>query len=91
MPSSLDDDSEKLVPGQFRHSSVRWYILLLTGFLGMVQSLIWMGWGTVAQSMYYAYPGWDDTDIGLLGNWGEIMFLVFSVPVTWLIQTQGAR
>ena len=41
--------------------------------------------------MYYAYPNWDDSDIGLLGNWGEIMFLVFSVPVTWLIQTQGAR
>ena len=91
MPSSIEDDGEKLVPGQFRQSRVRWYILLLTGFLGMVQSLIWMGWGTVAQSMYYAYPGWDDTDIGLLGNWGEIMFLVFSVPVTWLIQTQGAR
>ena len=91
MPSSIENDREKLVPGQFRHSKVRWWILLLTGFLGMVQSLIWMGWGTVAQSMYYAYPNWDDSDIGLLGNWGEIMFLVFSVPVTWLIQTQGAR
>lgn len=41
--------------------------------------------------MYYAYPSWDDTDIGLLGNWGEIMFLVFSVPVTWLIQAHGPR
>ena len=41
--------------------------------------------------MYYAYPSWDDSDIGLLGNWGEIMFLVFSVPVTWLVQAHGAR
>ena len=52
MPSSIEDDREKLVvPGQFRQSKVRWYILLLTGFLGMVQSLIWMGWGTVSQEI----------------------------------------
>ena len=52
MPSSIEDDRENLlVPGQFRQSKVRWYILLLTGFLGMVQSLIWMGWGTVSQEI----------------------------------------
>ena len=42
--------------------------MFLTGVMGMVQALIWMGWGTVSQSMYYAYPDWNDTDIGLLGN-----------------------
>ena len=61
------------------------------GLLGMVQSLIWMGWGTISQSMYYVYHEWTDADIGLLGNWGEIMFLVFSVPATWLVETKGAR
>ena len=55
MPASLENDEEKLVPGQFRQSKVRWYILLLTGFLGMVQSLIWMGWGTVAQEIIRKY------------------------------------
>ena len=72
-------------------SQARWYILFLTGLMGMVQSLIWMGWGTVSQSMYYAYPDWNDSDIGLLGNWGEIMFLAFSVPATWILETKGAR
>ena len=50
-----------------------------------------MGWGTVSQSMKYAYPDWTDSDIGLLGNWGEIMFLVTSVPATWIVETRGAR
>ena len=50
-----------------------------------------MGWGTVSQSMKYAYPDWTDSDIGLLGNWGEIMFLVTSVPATWIVETKGAR
>ena len=84
MSSSLADDQVKLVPGEFKPTRWRWYILFLTGLMGMVQSLIWMGnmskmsfffssflsgWGTIAQSMYYAYPNWDDSDIGLLGNW----------------------
>ena len=76
---------------EFQPSPTRWYILALTGYMGMVQSLVWMGWGTVSQSMYFAYPDWDDRDIGLLGNWGEICFLVFSLPATWIMETRGAR
>ena len=45
----------------------------------------------MSQSMKYAYPDWTDSDIGLLGNWGEIMFLVTSVPATWIVETKGAR
>ena len=80
-----------LVSPEFRPSPARWYILALTGFMGMVQSLVWMGWGTVSQSMYFAYPDWDDSDIGLLGNWGEICFLASSLPATWIMETKGAR
>ena len=76
---------------EFQPSTARWYILALTGYMGMVQSLVWMGWGTVSQSMYFAYPDWDDRDIGLLGNWGEICFLVFSLPATWIMGDQGSQ
>lgn len=76
---------------EFRPSPVRWYILALTGYMGMVQSLVWMGWGTISQSMYFAYHDWNDSDIGLLGNWGEICFLAFSLPATWIMETKGAR
>ena len=43
MSSSLADDQVKLVPGEFKPTRWRWYILFLTGLMGMVQSLIWMG------------------------------------------------
>ena len=43
MPPSVTEDHTYLVPAQFRPSRWRWYILFLTGFMGMVQSLIWMG------------------------------------------------
>ena len=59
---------ERLVSGDYAASPIRWYILWLTGMMGMVQSIIWMGWGTVSQSMYFAYPDWSDADIGLLGT-----------------------
>ena len=89
--SLYSDDLASLVSTEFRPSPARWYILALTGFMGMVQSLVWMGWGTVSQSMYFAYPDWEDSDIGLLGNWGEICFLASSLPATWIMETKGAR
>ena len=64
---------------------------MVTGLIGMVQAAIWMSWGTVAQSMYFAYPDWRASDIGLLGNWGEICFLASSLPATWLLERAGAR
>ena len=27
----------------------------------------------------------------LIGNWGEIMFLVWIVPATWIVETKGPR
>ena len=89
--SYFSEDITSLLSPKFRPSPVRWYILALTGYMGMVQSLVWMGWGTISQSMYFAYPHWSDSDIGLLGNWGEICFLVFSLPATWIMETKGAR
>ena len=89
--SYFSEDITSLLSPEFRPSPVRWYILALTGYMGMVQSLVWMGWGTISQSMYFAYPHWSDSDIGLLGNWGEICFLVFSLPATWIMETKGAR
>ena len=86
-----EDDKKILIPTEYAPQKKRWYILFLTGLIGMVQSLIWMGWGTIAQAMYFAYPTWDDSDIGLLGNWGEICFLIFAIPASWLVDTHGAK
>ena len=35
-----EDDSTHLISPEFRASGVRWYILLLTGYMGMVQVLL---------------------------------------------------
>ena len=80
-----EGDKEILIPTEYTPQKKRWYILFLTGLIGGVQSLIWMGWGTIAQSMYFAYPTWNDGDIGLLGNWGEICFLIFAIPASSLL------
>ena len=85
------DDEEGLVPAEYTPQKKRWYILFLTGLIGMVQALIWMCWGTISKAMYFAYPSWNDGDIGLLGNWGEICFLVTAIPASWLVDTHGIK
>ena len=52
---------------------------------------MWNGWDTVSSSMYYAYPTWDNSTIALLGNWGEICYLAFVVPGTWVVEEHGIR
>ena len=50
---------------------------------------MWDGWATISDAALYAYPDWDNSTIALLGNWGEICYLVGVGPLTWLIQAQG--
>ena len=51
--------------------------------------MVWDGWATISDAVLYAYPDWNNSTIALLGNWGEICYLVAVVPLTWLIQAQG--
>ena len=30
------------------------------------------------------YPGWDDSTVSLLANWGPIAFLVFLLPTLYI-------
>ena len=53
--------------------------------------MVWDGWATISDAVLYAYPDWNNSTIALLGNWGEICYLVAVVPLTWLIQAQGIR
>ena len=53
------------------------------------QAAIWDGWATISNAAYYAYPDWDDSTIALLGNWGEICYLMGVLPITWIIQSKG--
>ena len=50
---------------------------------------MWDGWSTISNAAFYAYPNWDNSTIALLGNWGEICYLIGVAPLTWLIQTKG--
>ena len=51
--------------------------------------MVWDGWATISDAAFYAYPDWDNSTIALIGNWGEICYLVGVVPLTWLIQAKG--
>lgn len=78
-------------PGEFRSLKRRWYIILIFGCLGTLQASIWDGFATISDASFYAYPDWDDSTIALLGNWGEICYLIGVVPFTWLINTKGKK
>ena len=90
-PNKNDVDSRHLIPAEFSVFWQRWYILSLFGLVGMTQALVWNGWGTVSDSMFFAYPGWDNGTIALLGNWGNIMYIVPIVPVIWFFEAKGLR
>ena len=59
--------------------------------ISLPQASVWAGWATISDAVLYAYPDWNNSTIALLGNWGEICYLVAVVPLTWLIQAQGMQ
>ena len=64
-------------------------VYLLFDRIFLPQAMVWDGWATISDAVLYAYPDWNNSTIALLGNWGEICYLVAVVPLTWLIQAQG--
>jgi len=62
----------------------RWYILMLFSMLALYNCTVWNTWGPVADTVQMVYPGWDDSTVSLLANWGPIAFLVFLLPTLYI-------
>ncbi|XP_070536564.1 solute carrier family 49 member 4-like [Ptychodera flava] len=69
----------------------RWYILVVFSFTAFMQSMTWNTWGPIADTVESVLPGWSNSDIGLLTNWGPIAYIVTALPFSWLMDVKGMR
>jgi len=79
------------LPIDTRVYPVRWYILLVFSLLGFAQAMVFNTWGPIANSAKRVFPGWTDATVALLTNWGNICYVIFLVPVCWVMDTKGLR
>ncbi|XP_071103142.1 solute carrier family 49 member 4 homolog [Haliotis cracherodii] len=68
----------------------RWYVLVVFSFAALVQAGVWNTFGPIAQSAKAVF-GWTDANIGMLNNWGNIVYVVFMFPMAWLMDIKGLR
>ena len=52
---------------------------------------MWNTWGPVSDSVGVAFPGWGSGTVSMMGNWGNITFVVFVAPMCWLMHSKGVR
>ncbi|XP_077993120.1 solute carrier family 49 member 4 homolog [Glandiceps talaboti] len=69
----------------------RWYILLLFSFTAFTQGLTWNTWGPIADTAKVVLPGWENSDIALLTNWGPITYIITAFVFSWLMDVRGLR
>ena len=70
--------------------SRRWYMVLLFGSLGCLQSAMCVVWLVVAESSEAAF-GWTNSDLSIMQIWIYATFLFGVGPFAWLIQSKGIR
>eukprot|EP00730_Choanoeca_flexa_P001901 TRINITY_DN10831_c0_g1_i9.p1 TRINITY_DN10831_c0_g1~~TRINITY_DN10831_c0_g1_i9.p1 ORF type:complete len:373 (+),score=42.13 TRINITY_DN10831_c0_g1_i9:61-1179(+) len=75
---------EELAP-----SPVRWYMLVISCLIAFEQGCIWNTWSPITTSSEKVF-GWSDGTIALLGNWACMCYLLFFVPMAWVL-AQGVR
>ncbi|KAL5009480.1 hypothetical protein ScPMuIL_011785 [Solemya velum] len=68
----------------------RWYVLALYSLLAVTNAAVWNTWGPIAKASEDVF-GWTDSQIELLTNWGNIMFVVSSAFFSWLTFSKGLR
>ena len=54
--------------------------------------MIWNSFGPISTSLLATLcPEWTDSTLALLGNWGNIMYIIPVVPVLYLFEEKGLR
>ena len=49
---------------------------------------MWNTWGPVTESAEEVF-NWDDSNIGMLANYGNIAYIIFVMPVCWFMDVKG--
>ena len=54
--------------------------------------MIWNTFGPISESVLAVFcPQWTEATLALLGNWGNIMYILPIVPVIWFFEAKGLR
>ncbi len=75
---------------RFKLYGYRWVVLLAFMAAVVVSQLLWITFAPITSSAA-AYYGVSDLSIGLLSMSFMIVFIVVSIPASWLIDTYGIR
>lgn len=75
---------------RFKVYSYRWIVLLAFMFVVLVNQLLWITFAPITGSAA-TYYGVSDLSIGLLSMSFMIVYIVISIPASWVIDTYGIR
>jgi sugar phosphate permease len=75
---------------RFKVYGYRWIVLLTFMFVVVVNQLLWITFAPITGSAA-AYYGVSDLSIGLLSMSFMIVYIVISIPASWVIDTYGIR
>ena len=75
---------------QFKIYGYRWVALVAFMFVVAVNQLLWITFAPITGSAA-AYYGVSDLSIGLLSMSFMIVYIVVSIPASWMIDTYGVR
>jgi len=74
----------------FKIYGYRWVVLLAFMFIVAINQLLWITFAPITGSAA-AYYGVSDLSIGLLSMSFMIVYIVISIPASWMIDTYGIR
>jgi MFS family permease len=74
----------------FKIYAYRWVVLLAFMFVVAINQLLWITFAPITSSAA-AYYGVSDLSIGLLSMSFMIVYLIISIPASWMIDTYGIR
>jgi sugar phosphate permease len=75
---------------RFKVYGYRWIVLLTFMFVVVVNQLLWITFAPITGSAA-TYYGVSDLSIGLLSMSFMIVYIVISIPASWVIDTYGIR
>ncbi|XP_067935946.1 solute carrier family 49 member 4-like [Watersipora subatra] len=86
-PGSDDSSIGRLQPQVY---PVRWWTLFIFSLCIATQSLCWVIWPPLSNALLIAH-GWDVSAIGMANAATSVTFLVFALPVMYIVETKGIR
>lgn len=84
------DEGAPLLPRKEKYKTYRrrWFVLGVFSMACFLQAAIWNTWGPITQSAEVVF-GWEDSQIGMLANWGNIAYIFTVFPACYFMDTRG--